>query len=115
MMEFRLPHLAEGIEVAKVVRVCVDAGDTVEQGQAQLELETDKVLMEVPYPAAGRVQEVRVHEGDEVQVGAVVMLLDEVGALAAAALKVELAAPTTETRLAATLPAEPEVSGPGAA
>jgi pyruvate dehydrogenase E2 component (dihydrolipoyllysine-residue acetyltransferase) len=110
MMEFRLPHLAEGIEVAKVVRVAVEPGSAVEQGQVLLELETEKVSMEVPSPAAGRVQEVRVREGEEVRVGSVVMLLDEVGAPAAAALKVELTAPTTSTRLAPTLPAEPELS-----
>src|SRR5688500_11691924 len=79
-MEFRVPSLAEGIEVAKVVRVGVDEGSTVEPGGLLLELETDKVTMEVESPVAGRVQEVRVREGEEVRVGSVVMVIDEAAA-----------------------------------
>jgi pyruvate dehydrogenase E2 component (dihydrolipoyllysine-residue acetyltransferase) len=76
-MEFRLPALAEGIETAKVVRICAGSGTVVQPGQALLEVETDKVAMEVESPVAGRVQEVRAREGEEVHVGAVIMLIDE--------------------------------------
>ena len=83
-MEFRLPALAEGIATAKVVRVCAEAGSMVQQGQALLEVETDKVATELESPVTGRVQSVLAREGEEVRIGAVVMVIEEAATAATA-------------------------------
>jgi pyruvate dehydrogenase E2 component (dihydrolipoyllysine-residue acetyltransferase) len=111
-MEFKLPGVAEGIDVVKIARVNVQAGDTVKQGDILLELLADKVTAEVTSPVDARVEEIRVKEGEDVQVGAVVMVLAEAAGETAAAPAVEFSAPTTETRLRDQLPMEPEVSEP---
>lgn len=75
--EFKLPDLGEGVEAGDVVRVLVSVGDLIEVDQAVLELETDKALVEVPSPFAGKVISVNVKEGDKVPVGAVLMTVEE--------------------------------------
>ncbi|NBP88294.1 MAG: hypothetical protein EBU59_07275, partial [Planctomycetia bacterium] len=67
--EFTLPDLGENITSGDVVSVLVSAGDTVTAGQAVLEVETDKAVIEVPCPTAGVVGEVLVKKGETVNVG----------------------------------------------
>lgn len=66
---FTLPDLGENITSGDVVSVLVSAGDTVTAGQAVLEVETDKAVIEVPCPTAGVVGEVLVKKGETVNVG----------------------------------------------
>jgi pyruvate dehydrogenase E2 component (dihydrolipoamide acetyltransferase) len=80
MIEFKVPELGENVAGGDVMRVMVNVGDTVARDQPVLELETDKATIEVPSSVAGTVKEVRVKKGDKVQVGAVVLTLDENGA-----------------------------------
>ena len=75
-VEFKLPSLGEDVKGGDVLRVLVKAGDEVAQEQAVLELETDKATIEVPSSVAGVVREVKVKEGDKIEVGAVVLVLD---------------------------------------
>jgi hypothetical protein len=56
---FTLPDLGENIDSGDVVSVLVAPGDTVKPGQAVLEVETDKAVIEVPCPPGGVVKEVR--------------------------------------------------------
>lgn len=74
--EFKLPQLAEGIESADVAELHVQAGDTVEEGQVLMELETDKAVMELPAPQAGKIGALKVKKGDTVKVGQVVLTFD---------------------------------------
>jgi pyruvate dehydrogenase E2 component (dihydrolipoamide acetyltransferase) len=74
--EFKLPQLAEGIESADVAELHVKAGDTVEEGQVLMELETDKAVMELPAPQAGKIGALKVKKGDTVKVGQVVLTFD---------------------------------------
>jgi pyruvate dehydrogenase E2 component (dihydrolipoamide acetyltransferase) len=67
--EFRLPELGENIESGDVVRVAVQAGEQVSQGQTVLELETDKAVVEVPSTVSGTVSEVSVQVGQKLRVG----------------------------------------------
>jgi pyruvate dehydrogenase E2 component (dihydrolipoamide acetyltransferase) len=76
--EFRLPELGENIETGQVIKVLVSAGDTVESEQSILELETDKAVIEVPSPAAGTVKELLVEEGQEIEVGQLILTLEAV-------------------------------------
>ena len=75
-MEFKLPALGENIEQGDVVSVLVKVGDAIVEGQAVLELETDKATVEVPIEVSGKVQQVHVAEGDTVKVDQLILTLD---------------------------------------
>jgi pyruvate dehydrogenase E2 component (dihydrolipoamide acetyltransferase) len=72
-VEFKLPDLGEGIHEGEIIEVLVAVGDTVEDGQPILVVETDKATTEVPAPVTGKVAEILVKPGDEVKVGQVLM------------------------------------------
>lgn len=76
-MEFKLPELGENVTAGDVVRVLVAAGDTIKKDQPILELETDKATIEVPSSVAGTVQELKVKQGDRINVGQTVLTLSE--------------------------------------
>ncbi len=78
--EFRLPELGENIESGKVTSVMVSVGDTIAQDQPVIEVETDKAALEVPSSVSGTVKEIRVKEGQDVKVGAVVLVVEAGGA-----------------------------------
>jgi pyruvate dehydrogenase E2 component (dihydrolipoamide acetyltransferase) len=80
-----LPDVGDNIEQGTVVTVLVKAGDTVTEGQAIVELETDKAVVEVPSSAAGTVESVSVKVGDSVKIGGVLLTLSGGGAAPAAA------------------------------
>jgi pyruvate dehydrogenase E2 component (dihydrolipoamide acetyltransferase) len=93
LFEFQLPALGEGVEKADVAEVLVKAGDMITAGQAVLELETEKAVMEVPCPQAGTIQEILVKPGDSVKVGQKVLKVQSSGAAAAAQPATPAAAP----------------------
>ena len=74
-MEVKVPDIGDFKDVP-VVTVLVSVGDEVKEEDALLELESDKATMEVPSPAAGRVVEIKVSEGDKVSEGSVIMVLE---------------------------------------
>ncbi len=76
MIEFKLPELGENISQGDLVRLMVSPGAAVSAGQSVMELETDKAVVEVPSSVSGTVQEIRVKEGDKVQVGQVIFTVD---------------------------------------
>ena len=67
-LEFKLPDIGEGIAEGEIVKWMVQAGDTVAEHQAVVEVMTDKATVEVPSPAAGTITELRAAEGDVVPV-----------------------------------------------
>src|SRR5438105_12737097 len=73
--EFTLPNLGEGIESGVVVAINVKPGDAVAAGQELFTIETDKASMPLTADAGGRVDEVRVKQGDKVSVGTVLATL----------------------------------------
>ena len=78
--EFKIPELGENVAAGDVVRVLVNAGDTIAKDQPILELETDKATIEVPSTVAGTVKEIKVKQGDKVKVGQLVLTVDDGGA-----------------------------------
>jgi pyruvate dehydrogenase E2 component (dihydrolipoamide acetyltransferase) len=78
-IEIKVPEVSEGIHQATVVAIAVAVDDEVEADQTLLEVETDKAVVAIPSPQAGRIAEIKVKEGDEVEIGAVIMLLDAEG------------------------------------
>jgi pyruvate dehydrogenase E2 component (dihydrolipoamide acetyltransferase) len=81
--DFKIPELGENVAGGDVTRVLVNVGDTIAKDQPVVELETDKATIEVPSSVAGVVKDIKVKKGDKVQVGAVVLTVDENGAGAA--------------------------------
>ncbi|GAA5439042.1 dihydrolipoyllysine-residue acetyltransferase [Deinococcus caeni] len=73
--ELKLPDVGDNIEQGTVVTVLVKPGDTVNEGQPVIEIETDKAVVEVPAEAAGTVEAVNVTVGDTVKVGGVIATL----------------------------------------
>ena len=74
--EIKIPQISEGVDTAIISEILVAEGDTIEDDQAVVSVETDKATAEVPSTAAGTVKEIKVSEGDEVKVGAVVVILE---------------------------------------
>ena len=70
-MDYILPELGEGITTALVTKVLVKRGDAITADQPVLELETNKAVIELASEASGTVDEVRVQEGQEIEVGSV--------------------------------------------
>ncbi len=64
-----MPQLGESIAEGTVVKWLVPAGGMIQKDQSLLEVETEKVTLEVPSPAAGVVSEILVKEGETVPVG----------------------------------------------
>ena len=85
MIEFKLPALGENIDQGDLVRLMIEPGATVSAGQAVMELETDKAVVEVPSSVSGTIHEILVKEGDKIKVGQVVFTADSNGTPSAAA------------------------------
>src|SRR5262245_5099542 len=79
-----VPALGESVTEATVAKWMKSLGDPVQVDEPLLELETDKVTLEVFAPAAGTLSEIRVDAGSTVEVGAVLSVIGD-GAAAAAA------------------------------
>ena len=80
--DFTLPDLGEGITEGEIRKWIVKEGDSVEEHQTVLELETDKAVVEVPSPKKGKVTKINKEEGEIVKVGEVLMTITEEGAVA---------------------------------
>lgn len=70
MRVFNLPDLGEGLQEAEIVEWHVKPGDAIESDQAMLSVETDKAIVEVPAPYAGKVEKLFGGPGDKIHVGA---------------------------------------------
>src|SRR5699024_2777845 len=79
MAEVKVPELAESITEGTIASWLKQKGDRVEQGENILELETDKVNVEVISEEAGVITELKAEEGDTVEVGQVIAIVDENG------------------------------------
>jgi 2-oxoglutarate dehydrogenase E2 component (dihydrolipoamide succinyltransferase) len=93
MAEIRVPTLGESVTEATIGKWFKKAGDSVAVDEPLVELETDKVTIEVPAPAAGVLTDVAVKDGDTVAVGALLGAIKE-GAGAAPAKPAAKAAET---------------------
>src|SRR5262249_33090109 len=77
MAEIRVPTLGESVTEATIGKWFKKAGDVVAVDEPLVELETDKVTIEVPAPAAGVLADVAVNDGDTVAVGALLGSIKE--------------------------------------
>lgn len=72
-----LPELGEGIEKATVSYWYFKAGDKLDEKGDLVELTTDKATFNLPSPCSGILAEILFHEGDTVNVGEVLAIIDE--------------------------------------
>lgn len=77
IIECRLPELGENITTATVAKVLVSVGQDITLEQPLLEVETDKATLEIPSPASGRVRDIRVKEGERIEVGQLLLTLED--------------------------------------
>ncbi|MGO1972747.1 MAG: dihydrolipoamide acetyltransferase family protein [Propionibacteriaceae bacterium] len=77
MKEFRLPDPGEGLVEAEIVSWRVAEGDDVKINDIVVEVETSKSLVELPIPYAGTVSKLLANEGDTVDVGAPIIIVDD--------------------------------------
>jgi len=77
--DFTLPDLGEGITEAEIRKWLVRVGDTVQEHQPVVEVETDKAVVEVPTPRSGKVLSLPRGEGETVRVGEILMSIVEDG------------------------------------
>ncbi len=111
-IEIKVPTLGESVTEAEVAKWFKQVGDAVAADEPLVELETDKVTLEVNAPAAGVLAEILAPAGAEVEVGALLGRIDETGAAVAsapAAAAPAAAAPEPEPELAAAPPLSPAV------
>src|SRR6266702_4123162 len=83
-IEVRVPQLPESVADATIVSWNKKPGDAVARDENLVDLETDKVVLEVPAPAAGVLKEIRLKDGTTVTSGQVLAVIEE-GAAAKAA------------------------------
>ncbi len=97
-IEIKVPPLPESVSDATLVAWHKKSGDGVQRDENLVDLETDKVVLEVPAPAAGMLAEIRVDEGATVTAGDVLAILEEgeVAAEAPAAAAAVNPAPAAE-------------------
>lgn len=75
-VEFKLPPLGENVDSGDIVSVLVREGDVIAANDGILELETDKAVVEIPCPIAGKVKKVHVAKGKIVHVGDTLLTLE---------------------------------------
>jgi pyruvate dehydrogenase E2 component (dihydrolipoamide acetyltransferase) len=77
-IDFKLPELGENISGGDVVNVLVREGDTIAANDGVVELETDKAVVEIPCPLAGKIVKILVKKGDKVKVGQALVAVEAV-------------------------------------
>ena len=77
--DFTLPDLGEGITEGEIRKWLVKEGDSVEEHQTVIEIETDKAIVEVPSPKKGKIFKINKEEGEIAKVGEVLMTIAEEG------------------------------------
>ncbi|WP_323036998.1 dihydrolipoyl dehydrogenase [Pararhodobacter sp.] len=92
-MEIKVPDIGDFKDVP-VITILVAVGDTVAKEDPLVELESDKATLEVPSPAAGKVSEIKVKEGDKVSEGSILLVLEGAASVDAPAAAASPAAPT---------------------
>ncbi len=108
IQEVRVPDLG-GADEVEVIEISVSPGDSVEQEQSLIVVESDKATVELPSPAAGTIQEIKVSVGDKVTQGDLVALLETAQAQAA---REEPAPAADQQTPEATAPAAEPVAAP---
>lgn len=107
-----IPQMGESVAEGSIGTWLKDVGEAVAQDEPIVEVETDKVAMEVPSPVAGVLVEQLVAEGDTVEIGALIARVDTEGAAAAAPAPAPAAAAPAPAPAPAAAPAPAPATAP---
>ena len=110
-IEVKVPDIGDFTDVP-VIEVFVKPGDVVAAEDSLVTLESDKATMDVPSPAAGKVERVRVKLGDKVSEGSLIVVLESGGAGAAKPAAGQTAAPPKPAPVAPAPAATPAAASP---
>src|SRR5438105_2039132 len=108
MTEIRVPTLGESVTEATIGKWFKRPGDMVAVDEPLVELETEKVTIEVPAPAAGVLAEIAAKDGDKVAVGALLGEISEAGGAASKVTPAPLGRPDKKTETTAPINAAEE-------
>jgi 2-oxoglutarate dehydrogenase E2 component (dihydrolipoamide succinyltransferase) len=107
IVEVKVPQLSESVSEATMLQWKKKPGEAVAQDEILIEIETDKVVLEVPAPSAGVLAQVIKHDGDIVAADEVIAKIDTEGKAGAAAVEAEVKpAPQAEAAPAPAAPAQ---------
>ena len=114
-IDFKLPELGENVSSGDVVNVLVHEGDMLSVNDGVVELETEKAIVEIPCPYAGKVAKLHVRKGDAVKVGQVLLTLEAESPAAAPATSEAATPPTAASSSPSAPPTAAEApAGPAA-
>jgi 2-oxoglutarate dehydrogenase E2 component (dihydrolipoamide succinyltransferase) len=99
-IEIKVPPLGESVSEASIAKLRKKVGDAVKADELILELETDKVTLEVNAPANGVISDLKVKEGDNVKVGDLVAVMQEGGSAKATPVASSQATPNLQASVA---------------
>jgi 2-oxoglutarate dehydrogenase E2 component (dihydrolipoamide succinyltransferase) len=116
IVEVKVPQLSESVSEATMLQWKKKPGEAVAQDEILIEIETDKVVLEVPAPSAGVLAQVIANDGDTVTADQVIAKIDTEGKAGAAAVEAEVkpAPAATPAPAAAPAPAAQAASATGA-
>jgi pyruvate dehydrogenase E2 component (dihydrolipoamide acetyltransferase) len=107
-VEFRMPELGENIESSDVVSLLVREGDTIAGNDGVIEVETDKAVVEIPCPYAGKIGKVHVTKGQTIKVGQPLLTIQaEAAEVASGEEHVRPSTPDHEESSVVSAPAKP--------
>jgi len=112
-IEVKVPQLPESVADALLAKWHKKVGDAVTRDENLVDLETDKVMLEVPAPASGVLKEIRIANGTTVTSGQILAIV-EAGAVATAAPAAAVAPAKAEAPAAAAAKQGADKSGPAA-
>ncbi|MCC8401550.1 2-oxoglutarate dehydrogenase complex dihydrolipoyllysine-residue succinyltransferase [Paraburkholderia sp. MMS20-SJTN17] len=105
IVEVKVPQLSESVSEATMLQWKKKPGEAVAQDEILIEIETDKVVLEVPAPAAGVLAQVISNDGDTVTADQVIAKIDTEGTAGAAAVEAEVKPAPVAAPAAAPAPA----------
>ncbi len=112
IVEVKVPQLSESVAEATMLQWKKKVGDTVAADEILIDIETDKVVLEVPAPAAGVLSEILVADGGTVAAEQLIARIDTDGKVAAAApAAASVAAPVAAAPVAAAAAASTSKAG----
>jgi 2-oxoglutarate dehydrogenase E2 component (dihydrolipoamide succinyltransferase) len=112
--EIRVPQLPESVADATLVAWHKQPGDAIKRDENLADLETDKVVLEVPAPANGVVREIRIQSGTVVTSGQVLAIIEEGAAAGAAGIPAAASATASSTAARASAPSVSVSQAPAA-
>jgi 2-oxoglutarate dehydrogenase E2 component (dihydrolipoamide succinyltransferase) len=114
IVEVKVPQLSESVSEATMLQWKKKPGEAVAQDEILIEIETDKVVLEVPAPSAGVLAQVIAHDGDTVVADQVIAKIDTEGTAGAAAVEAEVKPAPVAAPAPAAAPAAQAASATGA-